>query len=252
MRHHGLMHTLPRRGGKPIGFAHRGARAERQENTVAAFARALELGATGLESDAWITADRRVVLDHDGLTGPPWRRRPLSVQARADLPAHMPELAELYAACGSDFELSLDVKDPAALAPILAVADAAGATSQLWLCHHDWRLMAGWKATAGEAKLVESTRLSRVGEGLEARAATLRDAGIAALNLHRRDWEPDGVAAVHQAGILAFGWDAQTRPEITRLLEFGIDAVYSDHVDRLMPAIASISGGGSQGACAGA
>jgi glycerophosphoryl diester phosphodiesterase len=242
------MHTLPRRGGKPIGFAHRGARAERRENTMDAFARALELGATGLESDAWITADGQVVLDHDGVIGPPWRRRALSGQARAELPAHIPELAELYAACGPDFDLSLDVKDPAALAAILAVADAAGASSRLWLCHHDWRLLAGWKATAGEAKLVESSRLSRMGEGLEARAAILRDAGIAALNLHCRDWDRERVAAVHEAGILAFGWDAQSRLEITRLLEFGIDAVYSDHVDRLMAAIASHSGSGSAGA----
>ncbi|HKY78076.1 MAG TPA: glycerophosphodiester phosphodiesterase family protein, partial [Acidimicrobiia bacterium] len=38
----------------PIGFAHRGARAQAPENTLEAFALALRLGATGLESDAWV------------------------------------------------------------------------------------------------------------------------------------------------------------------------------------------------------
>ena len=37
--------------GGTIGFAHRGARAQAPENTLEAFSLALELGATGLESD---------------------------------------------------------------------------------------------------------------------------------------------------------------------------------------------------------
>ncbi len=65
----GASPTAPTDG--PIGFAHRGARSERPENTLEAFRRALELGATGLESDAWITADGEVVLDHDGVPGRP-------------------------------------------------------------------------------------------------------------------------------------------------------------------------------------
>jgi len=236
------VHPLPRRPARPIGFAHRGARAERPENTIEAFARALELGATGLESDAWLAADGQVVLDHDGVTGPPWRRRAVSAQVRSDLPSHIPSLADLYEACGTAFELSLDVKDPAALPPILAVAGAASATERLWLCHGDWQLMAGWRARAGAAKLVQSTRLARIPEGLEARSLALRAAGIDALNLHRRDWALERVATVHGAGLAAFGWDAQTGAEITRLLECGVDGVYSDHVDLLMPAIARLAG----------
>ena len=41
----------------PITFAHRGACAYAPENTLEAFALGLRLGATGLESDVWLTAD---------------------------------------------------------------------------------------------------------------------------------------------------------------------------------------------------
>jgi glycerophosphoryl diester phosphodiesterase len=34
--------------------------------------------------------------------------------------------------------------------------------------------------------------------------------------------------------MLAFGWDAQTTRRIRALLALGCDAVYSDHVDRLV------------------
>jgi glycerophosphoryl diester phosphodiesterase len=244
VHHHESMHPVPPRVGDPIGFAHRGARSARPENTIEAFALALELGATGLESDAWITADGQVVLAHDGATGRWWRRRPISAQTRSLLPARIPALADLYALCGQSFELSLDVKDPAALPAILTAAQAAASTRRLWLCHEDWQWLAGWRATAGEARLVQSTRSARINEGVEARAAALRDAGLDALNLHRRDWTAEHVAAVHAAGIRAFGWDAQSPAEIVGLLRLGVDGIYSDHVDLLMAAIADESGPG--------
>jgi glycerophosphoryl diester phosphodiesterase len=49
----------------PIIYAHRGANLERPENTLEAFALALELGADAIETDAHMTRDGRIVLSHD-------------------------------------------------------------------------------------------------------------------------------------------------------------------------------------------
>jgi glycerophosphoryl diester phosphodiesterase len=46
-------------------FAHRGAAAERPENTLTSFQRALELGADALETDVHLTADGEIVAAHD-------------------------------------------------------------------------------------------------------------------------------------------------------------------------------------------
>jgi glycerophosphoryl diester phosphodiesterase len=48
-----------------IVYAHRGAAAERPENTLASFRRALELGADALETDVHLTADGHIVATHD-------------------------------------------------------------------------------------------------------------------------------------------------------------------------------------------
>lgn len=48
-----------------INFAHRGAAGHCPENTMASFARALELGATGIETDVQMTRDGKLVLIHD-------------------------------------------------------------------------------------------------------------------------------------------------------------------------------------------
>ena len=62
-----MQQRLPSQLAAPIAFAHRGARAYAQENTIEAFTMGLQMGATGLESDVWMTADGVPVLDHDGL-----------------------------------------------------------------------------------------------------------------------------------------------------------------------------------------
>ncbi|QSF45923.1 glycerophosphodiester phosphodiesterase [Paenibacillus tianjinensis] len=48
-----------------INFAHRGASAVCPENTMAAFRKSLELGATGIETDVQMSSDGGLVLIHD-------------------------------------------------------------------------------------------------------------------------------------------------------------------------------------------
>ena len=62
----------------PIAFAHRGASAHARPNTLEAFRLGLRLGATGLESDVWLTADGIPVLDHDGRVRHGVRRWPIA------------------------------------------------------------------------------------------------------------------------------------------------------------------------------
>jgi len=221
----------------PIGFAHRGARAHAPENTLEAFSLAIRLGATGLESDVWVTADGVAVLDHDGVVRRGVRRRPIAEVARADLPEHIPSLAELYEQCGTDLPLSLDVKDPAAFEATVATARDAGAAERLWLCHHDWRQVAAWRREAEEVRLVDSTRTARLKEGPERRAMQLRDAGVDCINLHESDWTAGLTTLFHRFGLLCFGWDAQLDRHLDALLLAGIDGVYSDHVDRMVDAL---------------
>jgi glycerophosphoryl diester phosphodiesterase len=227
----------------PIGFAHRGARAHAPDNTLQSFALALKLGATGLESDVWLTADGVPVLDHDGTVRAGLRRRPISSVPRNDLPAWIPSLEELYATCGTSFHLSLDVKDPAAAGPTIEVARAAGSDGlqRLWLCHPDWQVAREWRALSDEVRIVDSTRLRRMKDGAERRAADLASAGIDAVNLHHTDWNMGLATLFHRFDRLCFGWDAQFERVLVQLLRYGLDGVYSDHVDRMVDALAAVN-----------
>jgi len=221
----------------PIGFAHRGARAHARENTIESFLLARRLGATGLESDAWLTRDGHVVLDHDGVVGR-MRKRPLFHFERDRVPSHIPTLEELYLACGTDFELALDIKDPAAIDGVVATAQRYRATDRLWVCHHDWRLVASWRELDPDIKLVDSTRLRRMKDGAERRAAQLAEAGIDAVNMHVSDWNGGLTTLFHRFERYALAWDAQFERQLDEAVDMGIDGVFSDHTDRMVTVIA--------------
>jgi glycerophosphoryl diester phosphodiesterase len=222
----------------PIAFAHRGARAHAPENTLEAFSLALKLGCTGLESDVWLTADGIPVLAHDPTLRLGLRRRSIGELRRQDLPPPLVSVEELYEALGDGFELSLDVKDAGAAEAVVALANARdGAAARLWLCHPDWRQLAEWRELSGEVHLVDSTRLRRVREGPERRAATLARAGVDAINLHHTDWTGGLTTLFHRFDRYAFAWDCQHPRIISTVLAMGVDAIYSDHVDRMVDAL---------------
>lgn len=235
---------LPPLAGRAIGFAHRGARAHAPENTLEAFQLALKLGATGLETDVWVTADGEPVCHHDGVIGGRWRRRPLAGLRRDELPTHVPALAELYDAVGTEVPLSIDVKDPAALDAVLSVARAAGgrAEENLWLCHPQLEVLVGWRPRTEAARLVDSCKLKNISEGTERRAATLRERGIDALNMPHADWSGGTIALLHRFDRFALAWDAQYERTIEAVVDAGIDGVYSDHVDRMADVLARVYG----------
>jgi glycerophosphoryl diester phosphodiesterase len=131
------------------------------------------------------------------------------------------------------------VKDPEAAAAVVAVARAAGggATDRLWICHPDWELLAGWRKDLDDVHMVDSTRIKAMRQGPERRAAQLAAAGIDAVNLHHPEWTGGLTTLFHRFGVLAFAWDAQHERILRNLLRMGIDAVYSDHVDRMVEAL---------------
>ena len=60
---------------KPAVIAHRGASGLAPENTLAAFRRAIQCGADGIEFDLHLTRDGAVVVHHDYRLSPEWARQ---------------------------------------------------------------------------------------------------------------------------------------------------------------------------------
>ena len=231
---------LPSLRTPPITFAHRGGRAHGPDNALETFALALDMGATGLETDVWLSRDGHPMLDHDGVVWHLGVRRPFSSLQRERIGPGIPALADLYQASGASFVLSVDLKDPAAADAVIGTARDAGAEERLWICHGDWDLLTRLRSRTS-AHIVDSTRVRRMKEGPERRAAAMSDAGIDAVNLPAKDWTGGLAALFHRFERLCFAWDVQHTRLATALRDMGLDGLYGDHVDRLLAGVASSS-----------
>lgn len=140
----------------PLVYGHRGASIELPENTLEAFARALEVGAGALETDVHVTRDGVPVLHHDptgaatafdgraiaALSAADVAGWDVSLAFRAARVAALPT-AKAYRAPRLDEALealpeaffNIDIKptDPAATDAVLAVVRRAGAQSRVRL-----------------------------------------------------------------------------------------------------------------------
>jgi glycerophosphoryl diester phosphodiesterase len=236
-----VQQRLPSLLDPPIGFAHRGARDRAPENTIEAFDAALRLGATGLESDVWLTADGVAVLDHDGVVRIGRRRRPIGSCRSDELPGHIPTLRRLLDECGSGYHLSLDLKAPGTGVPVIDVVGsvATDLIDRLWLCAATVDELLTLRPVDSRVRLVHSTRLSRLADGPERAAAVLAEAGIDAVNLHYTDWNGGLVALFHRFERIAFGWDLQYDHVLHPAVRMGLDGIYSDHVDVMMQVLSA-------------
>jgi glycerophosphoryl diester phosphodiesterase len=229
--------------GRPVGFAHRGARLDEPENTMPAFRRALEAGVDGIETDCWLSADGEVVCAHDATVpdsaGRSLRgRRKLSVR---DSPASelaasgVPRLAEVLAGLRPEFgafAISIDAKHDEVIEPLLEVCAAADALDDLWLCHPDHAVLAGHRS-ATTAHLVHSRLRGTISTPIERHAHDLARLGIEAMNFHHSEWSGGLVSLFHRFGVRAFAWDVQEERHLQAMLAIGIDALYCDRPERL-------------------
>lgn len=90
----------------PKIVAHRGASKAEKENTVAAFLRAVEMGADMVELDVRRTADGQMMVHHDPLVEGVGL---ISAHPRDDLPAYIPTLADALNACAG-IEVNVEIK----------------------------------------------------------------------------------------------------------------------------------------------
>ena len=237
----GVQQRLPSLRETPIAFAHRGARAHAPENTLRAFSLAIALGATGLESDAWVTSDGHVVLDHDGIVRNGLRRRSIANVPRSEIPAHIPTFEEVVGEVGRERHFSLDIKDPNVVTVLASAVDRSGfERDKLWLCSPDMEVLASCGESIRGAHLVHSVRFERIDGTLERHVATLDERGIRSLNMHHTDWNGGRVTLCHRFGVNAFAWDLQYEDHMHVALLMGMDAVYSDHTDMMMRVLTDV------------
>lgn len=231
----------------PRILAHRGLAVGRAgENTLAAFAAALDAGATHLETDAHASSDGVAVLWHDptlerfdgsdvGVGRSPWaelRRR----EAAGGPLCTLAEALDAFA----DARFNIDVKSRAAVEPVAAAIGACRAADRVLLTSfRETRAAAAWRLVPGAARSATSERtaaallaielgderlLARALRGIDAVQVPERRAGLTLTH-------PKRVRAMRRHVREVHVWTVNDPADMRRLWRAGIDGLVTDRAD---------------------
>ena len=232
--------------------AHRGASGHAPENTMAAFRRAVEMGARFIETDLHLTRDARVVAIHDStldrttnghglvdsmpleevraLDAGAWFTSPLSESFAGE---RIPTLDEIVRfAKETDVIFYLEIKSDSTWgvehAVVAALRDTGEAARALILSFDpatlisvnrlDQTMMTGYLCEHPSNDLVERT--------VRAGARQIAPRGDLVT--------PEMVKKAHQAGLQVVAWTINEPDQMRRLITAGVDGIMSDYPDRLV------------------
>ena len=204
-----------------------------RENTLDAFARARALGADGVELDVRLTADGGLAVHHDPVVDGAGAVFEL---ATADLPAHVPLLADALEAC-TGMVVNIEIKnqphepgfDPGdrAAGEVVAVVEAMGRVGSVVVSSF-------W---SGALVAVRSTG-SALPTGLLvvsafdplASIAAAADLGCGAVHLPVGLVDGPTVATAHAAGLAVAAWTVVDEATLAAVLAAGVDTLITDDV----------------------
>ena len=237
--------TFPSVLGRPLVLGHRGASAEAPENTLAAFRRAMELGADGFELDVWRCGSGEAVVIHDedaARTGQSRLRigrttlsrlRELDVgRWRGELfqGERIPLLSEVLHAFPSAV-VNVDMKS--GQVPDLGLAREVARTlrqhraePRVVVSSFSAALLAAFRALAPD---VAAGYLVAPGTLWRARAAVaVRLLRPAAIHPARQLVTPARMEAWGRAGLRVLVWTVDDPAEVERFAALGVDAIVSN------------------------
>lgn len=212
-------------------FAHRGAPPRGvRANSLNAFTLAADAG-WGIESDARISRDGQVVLQHDPVE---WRAgvsAPAVMRARFLERMRVPRLAQLLSLPRQP-PVCLDLKRVSAFAAVATLIREHDAANRVWLVHADLDRLSGWHALAPDLQLVHEAPAHEL-DGVDQRryVSRLLAAGVRVQNTSVSWWTSGRVAQLHDRGLTCFGSLENTASGLARAVELGIDGVCTDRLD---------------------
>ncbi|MBU1587662.1 MAG: glycerophosphodiester phosphodiesterase [Actinobacteria bacterium] len=242
---------------RPRVFAHRGLAVEAPENTMLAFAKAIAVGATYIESDVHASSDGIAVIAHDPdlkrLAGREVRIDELTFAElrKIDL-GHEQVFCSLAEALDTfpDTRFNIDIKSLAAAEPAAAAIVAARASGRVLVSSFNerrrqaaLRLLPGVVSSSSARPFAVALIAGKVGLSPVVRRA-LR--GLVAVQVPEkaiglRITTERMIRRLHAAGVEVHVWTVNDPVRMHQLLDLGVDGIVTDRADVALSVLRSRS-----------
>ena len=216
-------------------IAHRGASKAEQENTLAAFRRAGEMGADAVELDVRRSRDGVLVIHHDPHVPSADGARSICELRAAELPAHVPTLAAALDACAGMW-VNVEIKNDPAEPGFAADDDIADETiahllargiDERWLISC-FRIETVDRCHALAPQIRTAWLTGRVRADTP---ALLVERGHVAVHPWVAQLDRAAVEACHGAGLEVNTWTCDDPARMAELLEWGVDGICTNVPD---------------------
>ncbi|MCU6479296.1 glycerophosphodiester phosphodiesterase [Arthrobacter sp. A2-55] len=229
-------------------YAHRGVSAHYPENTLAAFARAVELGLDGIELDVHLSADGVAVVIHDETVD----RTTNGIGVIADFTArqlnlldaghrqHVPTLAQVLEVAAGKVRVNIEIKDAAAAGPVL---EAVGRHPELdWFASSsDWQALAAMKQQAPGSDCYPLTLGHFAGPEAPGAVAEALDFavlhGSSGVSVWEAALDQDMVDMIHSRGLEVWAWTVNDEDRARELVLLGVDSLCVDDPELIRNAV---------------
>ena len=221
-------------------IAHRGASKAFPQNTVAAFAGALAMGADMVELDVRRTVDGRLAVHHDARLAD---GRAICDLAWTDLPSEIPDLDEAIEACGSmavNIEVKNSSRDPdfdpgrAVSAEVAAITGRRDLYDRVLVSSFDVGSIACVRDVDSR---VATAWLTMVVPDAAAVVASLVQAGHRALHPYDAVVDAALVETCHAASIEVNVWTVDDPDRMAVLAQLGVDGICTNLPDVALRAL---------------
>ena len=247
-------------------YAHRGASAERPENTLPAFERAVECGADALEMDVHLTRDGHLIVVHDpdakrmAATPAKWAEIDLADAQRLDVGWGFvaPDGTRPYAGKGltvprfedvldafPNVRINVDIKNnPGAVPAMIAAVDAKHAADRVTIASFQTGIAvavrrAEYKGETALSQLEVASLVSLPALLWRSLPYTGTAAQIPVMQGPLRFDRPTFIAKCHSLGLRVDYWVVDDPAEAKRLLDLGADGIMTNDPAAIRPLFVS-------------
>lgn len=215
--------------------AHRGASADRPENTLAAFDLAIAQGADVIEVDVRATADRRLVALHDPMldrttdgSGP---LRVLTLAQAQKLDAgggeRIPTIEDVLRLAKGRIRVNLDLKEVEVVEPAVRMVrdmGLVGAVTFISFLPEAWDILDRIAPDSPVVQLVDSaSTLAGIAMGELAHAGVRSGVGMPHALV-----SVEIVDRLHRRGLGVFAWTVDDESEMRRLIATGVNGIVTN------------------------
>jgi glycerophosphoryl diester phosphodiesterase len=231
--------------------AHRGASADRPENTLPAFELAIEQGADVLECDVRATADGGILLMHDPTVdrttdGSGELRSMTTAQARkldAGDGERIPDLGQVLELARGRVRVNVDVKEADIVDDVVAIVRAAGAedgVTYISFLPEVWERLDRIAPDSAMVHLVDSAAgLASIAMGDSGSQSVATGVGVPFAIVNE-----GMVERMHRHGHGVFAWTVDDEAEMRRLIDCDVNGIVTNRPGALAEVVRGLSASG--------